>query len=206
MVCHVILGFLRDGRSRHAYELISQYRPFSSRPVNTGNVYRECSKLVAQRLIAADPNPPEADPRRIPYRITENGCREFDAWLLDPPDDGPLGAWLIFAAMLPPAERRRLVDRVQEQLWLRNKALLQARETILARGRRIGLSRYRPAALLLLRRIKQTTSDLEFLGELRTELEQAPAGAVVVAGPHNTVTGTGYAECERERHRSRHAG
>jgi DNA-binding PadR family transcriptional regulator len=175
MFYHVLLGFLRDGRPRHAYELISQYRGYSTRPVNAGNVYRECSKLVSQQLIVTDPNPPDADPRRIPYRITQNGCRDFDAWLADPAsDEGAFGAWVIFADMLPPAERLRLIDRMQEQLWMDNKALVQARERVLARGRRLGVRRYRPEAFLLLRRIKHTTADLELLEELRRELEQVP--------------------------------
>ena len=208
MVCHVILGLLRDGRPRHAYELISRYRPYSTRPVNTGNVYRECSKLVSQRLIVAHANPPDADPRRIPYRITDAGCREFDGWLVDPtPADGPLSEWVIFAPMLPPADRLRLVDRMQEQLWIQNKGLLQARETVLARGRRIGTSRYRPAALVLLRRIKQTTAELEFLNELRSELEQAPESPVVVSRPSHGIAGTDDAEPERyARSGTRRAG
>jgi len=183
MFCHVILGFLRDGRPRHAYELISEYRGYSARPVNAGNIYRECSKLVSQQLIVADPNPPDADPRRIPYRITQNGCREFDAWLADPvSDEGSLATWVIFADMLPPAERLRLLDRMQEQLWLDNKTLAQARERVLAHARRLGNRRYHPAAFLLLRRIKQTTADLEFLEELRRELEHAPVSPVSITG------------------------
>jgi DNA-binding PadR family transcriptional regulator len=162
--------------------------------VNTGNVYRECSKLLSQRLIVAHANPPEADPRRIPYRITEAGCREFDAWLVDPTPEGPLSEWVIFAPMLPLEERLRLVDRMQDKLWMQNKTLLQARETVLARGRRLGAARYRPASLILLRRIKQTTADLEFLGELRRELEEAPASAVVVSRPSHGVPGLDEAE------------
>jgi len=47
---------------------------------------------------------------------------------------------------------------------------------------RLGNRRYHPAAFLLLRRIKQTTADLEFLEELRRELEHAPVSPVSITG------------------------
>jgi len=154
---------------------------------NAAGLERQKGQQGKQRDLE-DPNPPDADPRRIPYRITQNGSREFDAWLADPTsDEGSLATWVIFADMLPPAERLRLLDRMQEQLWLDNKTLVQARERVLAHGRRLGNRRYHPAAFLLLRRIKQTTADLEFLEELRRELEHAPVSPVTItsatAGP-----------------------
>jgi DNA-binding PadR family transcriptional regulator len=78
MFYHAILGLLRDGRPRHGYELAIDFRARCGRPVNPGNFYRECSKLVAQGLIVPDVKSPDADPRRIPYRITSEGCRDFD--------------------------------------------------------------------------------------------------------------------------------
>jgi DNA-binding PadR family transcriptional regulator len=175
MFGHLILGLLRDGRARHGYELISDYRARSGLPINTGNFYRECSKLSAQGLIVAARTPPPADSRRIPYRITADGCREFDGWLLEPSrQDGPLDGWLLFAEMLSAEDCRRLLDRIQEDLWLENKSLARARADALARAHRSGNDQYQPLAFILLRRIKQTAADLEFIEELRQEFDRLP--------------------------------
>jgi hypothetical protein len=129
--------------------------------------------MVSLGLIVPDANPPEADSRRIPYRITKSGCREFDEWLLKPgPPDAGLGNWLIFADMLLPEHRLRLLDEMREQLWLENKTVATARERVLSRGRRLLVRAYRPSAFLMLRRIKQIAAELEFLQELRQELEE----------------------------------
>ena len=180
MFSHLILGLLRDGRPRHGYELMSEYRRLSGLQVNAGNFYRELSKLVTQELIAPVENPQDADPRRIPYRIAAGGRSEFDSWLLEPVSlGGEIGVWLLFADMLPAAHRERALHRLQEDLWLMNKTLLRARENLLARTRRNG-AQYQPASLLLLRRIKQTTAELEFVEELRRELEAVVPGRVIV--------------------------
>ena len=184
MVYHAILGLLRDGRARHGYDLIHEYRTRSGRPVNPGNFYRECSKLVAQGLITPDANPPNADPRRIPYRITETGRTDFDAWLTDTKTlHTGLDNWMIFADMLPSPERMRLLDALRDSLRLDGKALASARDGVVSRVRRIDEARrYHPASYLLLRRIRQTTAELEFLVELRRTLEHTSPAPLQV-GP-----------------------
>jgi DNA-binding PadR family transcriptional regulator len=176
MVYHAILGLLRDGRARHVYDLVREYRTRSGRPVNAGNFYRECSKLVSQKLIAPDDNPPDADPRRIPYRITPSGCRDFDSWLLDPkPLQVSFDNWMIFADMLASTERVRLLDEMRETLWTEGKAIGSERERALSRARRLPEPHgYNASALLMLRRITRITAELEFLHEFRRELESLP--------------------------------
>jgi DNA-binding PadR family transcriptional regulator len=176
MVYHAILGLLRDGRARHVYDLVREYRTRTGRPVNAGNFYRECSKLVSQKLIATDDNPPDADPRRIPYRITPTGCRDFDSWLLEPrPLQASFDNWMIFADMLAAAERVRLLDEIRETLWTEGKTLGSDRERALSRARRLPEPHgYNASTFLMLRRITQITAELEFLHELRRELERLP--------------------------------
>jgi DNA-binding PadR family transcriptional regulator len=183
MVYHAILGLLRDGRARHVYDLVREYRTRSGRPVNAGNFYRECSKLVSQRLIAADENPPDADPRRIPYRITATGCRDFDSWLLEPkPLQPSFDNWMIFADMLSCAERVRLLDEVRETLWTESKSLGNDRERALSRWRRLPEPHgYNASSFLMLRRITQITAELDFLRELRSELERLPPSPLNVS-------------------------
>jgi DNA-binding PadR family transcriptional regulator len=192
MVYHAILGMLRDGRARHVYDLVREYRTRSGRPVNAGNFYRECGKLLAQRLIVPEDRPPDADPRRIPYRITVAGCREFDAWLLEPrPMQPSFDNWMIFADMLSAAERLRLVDEARETLWGHGKSLGTERERVLSRWRRLPEPRgYNPASFLMLRRLTQITAEIEFLQELRRELDRVPPSPLNVsigASPEMTV-------------------
>lgn len=183
MVYHAILGLLRDGRTRHVYDLVREYRTRTGRPVNAGNFYRECSKLVSQKLITPDANPPDADPRRIPYRITPTGCRDFDAWLLEPrPLQPSFDQWMIFADMLSSVERLRLVDEMRETLWTEGKALGTDRERCLSRARRLPEPHgYNAASFLMLRRVTHLTAELEFLHELRHELERLPPSPLNVS-------------------------
>lgn len=184
MFSRLLLGLLRDGHARHGYELITSYRTRSGLRTNPGNFYRELAKLVAQGSIEQDVRPRDADPRRIPYRITDQGRYEFDTWMLDPiSGDGALEAWLLFADMLSVEDRQRVLDRRQEELWLLNKSLARHREDLLLSAGRAGADAYRPAAYVLLRRLKQVTAELEFLEELRRELEHVPTGPVIVQAP-----------------------
>ena len=173
MFAHLILGFLRDGRPRHGYEIISQFRARSGTAPNAGNVYRELAKLAQEKLIRPAANPREADARRIPYEITDSGLHAFDGWLLSPStQDEELTSWILFAHLVPRDALPRLLERLQEQLWLLTKQLARAREDVLARARLNGHGRgeYDPASFLLLLRMKRVAAELDFVEELRREI------------------------------------
>jgi len=172
MLSHLILGFLRDGQARHGYELITEYKARSGNQVSAGNFYRELARLAAERLVQTGVNPPDADARRIPYQITEKGRQLFDEWLICPSrDDGDLTTWLLFIDRVPGETRDRLLDRWQDDLWMRSKTLSRAREdALMAQASRADAARYNPLAALISRRIRQVTADLEFLKEFRTEV------------------------------------
>ena len=172
MLSHLILGFLRDGQARHGYELITEYKTRSGNQVSAGNFYRELARMASERLVQTGVNPPEADARRIPYQITEKGRQSFDEWLISPSrDESDLSAWLLFIDRVPHETRDRLLDRWQDDLWLRSKSLSRAREdALLVQASRQDAVRYNPLASLISRRLKQVTADLEFLKEFRSEL------------------------------------
>jgi DNA-binding PadR family transcriptional regulator len=186
MLSHLILGLLRDGQARHGYELITEYKARSGNQVSAGNFYRELARMAAERLVQTGVNPPDADARRIPYQITEKGRQSFDEWLIAPArDDGDLSAWLLFVDRVPHEIRDRLLDRWQDDLWLRGKSLSRAREdALLMHQSRQDTVRYNVLASLLSRRLKQVTADLEFLKEFRNDLlawltaQKRPASAV----------------------------
>jgi DNA-binding PadR family transcriptional regulator len=170
MFRHLVLGLLRDGQPRHGYELTTEYGRRSAISVNTGNFYRELQKLAAEALVTTRENPPEADARRIPYQITEQGRREFDEWLTSPcQDQADLSERLLFIDLVPPDARARIFEWWEEELWMRSKALARAREEALRLGD--SSARLDPLPLLLLRRMKLIAAELEFIKEFRTEYE-----------------------------------
>src|SRR5213596_1396376 len=73
MLRYVLLALLADGTPAHGYALMKAYRERSGVRLSIGNVYRELSRLAGEGLIVAATNPPGADPRRVPYRITDKG-------------------------------------------------------------------------------------------------------------------------------------
>ena len=173
MLQYLILGFLRDAEARHGYDLIRQYRARSGGEVSTGNFYRELARLTVQGFIESGVNPPDADPRRVPYRITQAGCEAFDRWLIAPIDRREeMITRLLFADRIPLDKLAVLFDRWQEELLLRGKALAREREDALGNRQASGSpGRYDPLPCLLLRRMKHVTAELDFLTEFRLDFD-----------------------------------
>ena len=173
MLWHVILGLLRDGELHHGYELMTAFRVRSGGPASPGNFYRELGRLQTHGLVETALNPPDADARRIPYHITEKGRVSFDRWLLAPPmNEGDLAGWLLFVGRVPPADRERLLDRWQEELWVRSQELArQHRAAVDSAATAEASADYEPLRVLLSRQLKHLAADLAFLDYLRSDLK-----------------------------------
>jgi DNA-binding PadR family transcriptional regulator len=170
MLLHLILGLLRNGEPQHGYQLVTQHRALTGMTISPGNVYRELSRLASRTLVRARSHEPGTDGRRIPYQITDHGRETFDQWLLSPAKHREeLGLWLIFVDRVPSDVRNRVLERVRDTLWSQSKALERAREDALAKHGPMPV-RYHPLPVLLSRRLKQITAELEFLNELRADL------------------------------------
>jgi DNA-binding PadR family transcriptional regulator len=183
MFYHVILGCLRDGKPRHGYDVWIALRARTGLRVNLGNVYRELSKLVAHEFIDALERPSNDDARRNPYGINDNGCRAFDEWLASPAtQDDDFSAWLSFIDHVPSDELLRRLERVQERLWLRSKALTLRRDDALGQaqvnGRRASSDL---SALRSLLELKRITATVEFVDELRRAI--SPSIVLTVLEP-----------------------
>jgi DNA-binding PadR family transcriptional regulator len=186
MLAHLILGLLRNGEPRHGYQLVTHHRALTGASISTGNVYRELSRLAARALVLPYAEDPGGDARRIPYQITEQGRELFDQWLLAPAKHGDeLASWLIFMDRVPRAVRDRTLERARDMLWSQSKALERAREDALARHQATR-ERYHPLAVLLSRRLRQVTADLEFLNELRADIAAEDATVAATVGPSRT--------------------
>jgi DNA-binding PadR family transcriptional regulator len=173
MLLHVILGLLRDGQPRHGYELMCEYRARSGSKLSAGNFYRELARLTSDSFVQTGVNPPGADARRIPYQIGDRGRQSFDRWLVAPATiENELAAWLLFIDQVPIDVRGKLLDRAQEELWLRGKSLTRQREDAMgAEVVREKADGYGVLPLLLSRQIKLLTAELEFVKELRQDLD-----------------------------------
>jgi len=177
----LILGLLRKRAPMHGYALVKAYRRRSGAEVSTGNFYRELQRLVMEGLIRSSANPPEADIRRTPYEITDEGIAIFDDWLTARDaaagriSEDDLSARALFIGELDPAMAAAVLDRLQDNLWFWGKRLERDRQLLLSQGE--GVDRQGAStvlSLLLARRIKHVSADLDFIEGLSRHL----------AGPH----------------------
>jgi DNA-binding PadR family transcriptional regulator len=170
MFRYLVLGLLRDRSAYHGYALMKAYRERSGVSISTGNFYRELQRLVADGLVQTVPNPPDADARRAPYEITDEGVASFEAWLMSTPTnfgsyDDELSSRAVFVGATTPETMQRLLDRWREAVWIFGKTLEREREQSLEP---VPTVRFNPRQILLARRLKHVAADLEFIEELRT--------------------------------------
>jgi len=170
MLAHLILGLLRNGDARHGYDLGSAYNARSGRHLSSGNIYRELARLDGEGLVRKAVRPPDADPRRVPYEITDRGREEFDRWLAAPASAAyEFEIWLLFLDRLKPELRVRLVARHQEQLRYKAKWLVEAREEA-AGDQPTGT--YNALCVSLSLQLKRFVADIEFIEDLTADPEK----------------------------------
>jgi DNA-binding PadR family transcriptional regulator len=198
MFRYLVLGLLRSGGARHGYALMKEYRERAGIQVSTGNFYRELARLVAEGLVQTVGRSPGTDPRRAPYEVTPAGIAAFDAWLHAPlgpliaaQDDG-LSARAVFLADVAPEAVPGVLDRWQEELWLKGKMLERAREDALKAAAGDGRP-VRALPLLLARRLRHVAADLEFLDEFRASVARSPRRD----GPPDRWRGNGHLRTAR---------
>jgi len=168
----LVLGLLRDGKSRHGYALMKEYRERAGLQLSTGNFYRELQRLVAEGLVRTVDRPSDGDARRAPYEITPSGSDAFDTWLTGPTGSGmgryedELSSRALFIAAADPGVAQRLLEGWKEDLWIVSKMHERSRGT-LVRQRTNGVRQpFDALPLLLARSLKHLGADLEFLDEL----------------------------------------
>ena len=180
----LILGLLRNRTPMHGYALVKAYRRRSGAEVSTGNFYRELQRLVVEGLICSSDNPPDADIRRTPYAITAEGIAQFDEWLtardaaVGRISEDDLSARALFIAELDPPMASAVLDRLRDNLWFWGKRLERDRQLLLSQGddaNRPGGSTV--LSLLLARRLKHVSADLDFIEGLSRQLAEQRAEA-----------------------------
>jgi DNA-binding PadR family transcriptional regulator len=151
---------------------MKRYRERTGLPINTGSFYRELQRLVSERLIESVVRGTDADPRRAPYVITDEGISSFDAWFAAPMQLGStssgedqLAARILFLADAPPDVALQVLTAWQDALWNRAKGIDRARESALAH--REAAPEFDVLPHLLARRLRHVAADIELIDELR---------------------------------------
>src|SRR5207245_2375363 len=134
MFRYLMLGLLRDGKSRHGYALMKELEKRSGLSVSTGSFYRELPRLESEGLVEPIDRPEEADQRQLLFRITPSGVAKFDDWLArrtgSPVANYNDDIWsrVLFLAEADAGVARRVLDWLQETLWFHGKTLERERE------------------------------------------------------------------------------
>jgi DNA-binding PadR family transcriptional regulator len=175
MLRYVLLALLGDGSLAHGYALMKAYRERSGVRLSIGNVYRELSRLAGEGFIVAATNPPGADPRRAPYRITEKGRDALAAWLAAPVHTltsisaDPLSHRLAILGDLDPVRAAEFLSELHTELWEQSKTLERERAATSQRDKR-EMPTLPTRRFLLGRRARHLATDIEMVDEMRTLL------------------------------------
>jgi DNA-binding PadR family transcriptional regulator len=175
MLRYVLLALLADGNPAHGYALMKAYRERSGVRLSIGNVYRELSRLAGDALIVAAANPPGADPRRVPYRITEKGRNALATWLAAPvhtltaASADALSHRLAILGDLDPGRASEFLGELHTELWEQSKTLERERAIASQQDKREAPAL--PTRMFLLsRRAKHLATDIEMVDEMRAFL------------------------------------
>ncbi|GAB6274120.1 MAG: PadR family transcriptional regulator [Peptococcaceae bacterium] len=160
-----ILGLLEDG-SLHGYELkrrLESIVGYFGR-VSYGSLYPMLKKLEERGCVSKTM---EERPgrRRVTYRITPKGEVRFLELLRDP--GASFGLKMLFFRNIPPADRKRLLERQRDEWARKLKERRRVREQI---GNR-PVDHYRTA--LLVRSIEHLEQDIAWIQHLIKEEDQS---------------------------------
>jgi len=168
MFRHVLLALMSNGVPMHGYAMMKALEARSGVKVSIGNVYRELQRLRAEALIVPVDNPPGADPRRVPYVITQEGRTALSKWLATPARSfvkdsaDRLYFRLALLAEVGADHSTRFLDDLQAEL------AVQARST--ERERALAKNGSPMLPILLGRRARHLAADLQLLDEIRSAL------------------------------------
>ena len=175
MMRYIMLGLLRHNGPRHGYSLMKGVQARIGLNLSIGNVYRELSRLAGEGLIAAATNPPGADPRRVPYRITDKGREALARWLAAPvrtltfTTADPLSHRLAILGDLDAVRAEEFLNELHTELWEQGKTLERER-AIASQREKHGVPALPTRMFLLCRRAKHLATDIEMVDEMRAHL------------------------------------
>jgi len=156
---------------------MKRYRDRSGLQMSTGNFYRELQRLMASSFVRFAAREPNTDARRAPYEILSSGREGFTRWLGTPisapleTGEDPISSRSMFLDCVPRTTALALVDDWKQALVTARGVLERDLEDAQRKSfdERGGFS---ILSQLLGRRLRHLASDLAFLDELRTAVEE----------------------------------
>lgn len=147
-------------------------------------MYRTLGALASAGYLKALREEGVADPRRIPYEITDHGRDAFDRWLANPVNHaGDIVGMVLFLPRMAPQVRHEVLKRSEDDLWKRSKSLARARDNELPGDREHWREAHDPRRLLLRRQLLHVETEIGFLKELREHVDSFDAAAMAQEAP-----------------------
>jgi len=187
MLRRQMLGLLSQGR-RHGYALAKEHRQRTCLTGGSGNFYRELKHLCRAGMIRLVSAGTAADPRKVTYEITGAGAAEFRTWITDVPDvsacpESELATRAPLFFLLPEETGESLLGDWKRSIWSAIRRVEDTREAAGTGGQEKAIR-----DLLVQRRIRHLTLELEFVDELKSALATGrPSTGGADSEPANSV-------------------
>ena len=166
MLRYVLLAVMSEAGPLHGYALMKAFAARSGIVLSVGNVYRELQRLRADGHIEPTETPADADPRRVPYKMTDAGRTALASWFATPAEAflrepiDPLYCRLSLLASSKATHAVKFLDDLEVELSQQRRSADRRRET--ARDGSPLLD------ILLGRRSRHLAADMEMIAEMRT--------------------------------------
>ncbi|HEY8517017.1 MAG TPA: PadR family transcriptional regulator [Candidatus Binatia bacterium] len=171
----VVLGLLQQSGPGHGYALMKRYRDRAGVQISTGNFYRELQRLMSSGFVGFAAREPDADARRAPYEILDQGRDALVQWIGTPvapaeAGEDPISSRAMFLDCVPHDAALALIDDWKDALET-TRAVLQ-REHDEACRKSAQSEGFTILPQLLARRLAHVTSDLAFLDQVRAVVDE----------------------------------
>jgi DNA-binding PadR family transcriptional regulator len=165
MLRYVLLAVIAESGPLHGYALMKAFAARSGIRLSVGNVYRELQRLRTDKHIEPVDNPGDADPRRVPYVITDAGRAALASWFSAPAQSflrEPVDPLYCRLALLASGKATHAVNFLND---LEAELSQQRRRT--ERRREMVRDASPLLQILIGRRARHLIADMEMIAEMR---------------------------------------
>ena len=174
MLRYVLLAVIAENGPLHGYALMKAFAARAGINLSIGNVYRELQRLRTDKHIEPVSNPADADPRRVPYIITDAGRVALASWFSAPAQSflrEPVDPLYCRLALLASGKATHAVNFLND---LEAELSQQRRRT--ERRREMARDASPLLEILIGRRARHLTADMEMIAQMRAAVPSAVPG------------------------------